>query len=166
MAIRLKTLERVAKNFTEKSYLYKDLSLDLSLTKLESPGLNLPLPGTDIKASFDLGAIRNSLQNLFNTKPGQRFLFPEYGLDLQKYLFNAITEANGNVLGNLIFSTINFNEPRVSVKNLQVILEPDNNQYLINILIDILSLNIETTIETVFDIKQQSFLILPPSKTR
>lgn len=164
MAIRLKSLERAAKNFTEKTYIYKDLALDLALFKLDSPGVYLPVPGTDIKASFDLAAIRNSLQNLFNTKPGQRFLFPEYGLNLQQFLFQPITQANGNVIGNLIFSTININEPRVSVKNVQVILDPDNNQYTINILIEIPSLNIETIVETVFDIKQQSFIVIPTSK--
>jgi phage baseplate assembly protein W len=166
MAIRLKNLERIAKKYTEQSYLYKDLALDLTLTNQSTPGFPLPVPGTDIKASFDLGAIKNSLQNLFNTKPGQRFLFPEYGLNLDQFLFQPITEANGNVLGNKIFTTINSSEPRVRVSNVQVFLDPDNNQYLINILLDVPSLNVETVIESVLDIKKQSFIVLPISRNR
>ena len=166
MAIKLKNLERIAKTYTEQTYLYKDLTLDIAQTAIEAPGYRIPVPGTDIKASFDLGAIKNSLQNLFSTKPGQRFLFPEYGLNLDQFLFQPITEANGNVIGNTIFTTINIYEPRVSVRNVQVFLDPDNNQYLINILLDIPSLNIETTIETVFDIKRQSFIVLPTSKNK
>jgi phage baseplate assembly protein W len=166
MAIRLKNLERIAKTYTEQSYLYKDLALDLTQTTQDTPGYPLPVPGTDIKASFDLGAIKNSLQNLFNTKPGQRFLFPEYGLNLDQFLFQPITEANGNVLGNKIFTTINSSEPRVRVSNVQVFLDPDNNQYLINILLDVPSLNVETVIESVLDIKKQSFIVLPTSRNR
>ena len=78
MAIRLKSLETAAKQFTEQRYLYKDLTLDINQSDLEVPGYTLPIPKEDLKASFDLGAIRNSLQNLFNTLPGQRFLFPNY----------------------------------------------------------------------------------------
>jgi phage baseplate assembly protein W len=166
MAIKLKSLERIAKTFTQQSYLYKDLALDLSISQVESPGNLLPVPGADIKAAFDLGAIRNSLQNLFNTKPTERFLFPEYGLNLDQFLFSSITEANANVLGNKIFTTINIYEPRVKVKNVQVIIDSDNNQYLINIYIDIPVLKIQTTIETLLDLKRQSFIVLNTSKNK
>jgi phage baseplate assembly protein W len=164
MAIKIKNLEQVSKNYTDQQYLYKDLSLDISQTKIESPGFKLAIPGTDIRASFDLNAIKNSLQNLFNTKPGQRFLFPDYGLDLNQFLFQPITQANGNIIGNKVFTTINKYESRVKVRRVEVLLEPDNNQYTINILIDIPLLNIQTTIETNFDLRKQSFVILPTSR--
>lgn len=165
MAIKIKSLENISKNYSEQQYLFKDLSLDITETKLYAPGDTLPIPSTDIKASFDLAAIRNSLQNLFNTIPGQRFLFPDYGLDLYQWLFTPITEANGNTLGNKIYSTINNYEPRVNVKNVDVILDPDNNQYLINIIINIPYLNLQTTINSVLDIKKQSFIVVPNSRT-
>lgn len=165
MAIKIKSLENLSKNYSEQQYLFKDLALDITETKLYAPGDTLPVPSTDIKASFDLAAIRNSLQNLFNTVPGQRFLFPDYGLDLYQWLFTPITEANGNTLGNKIYSTINNYEPRVNVKNVDVILDPDNNQYLINIIINIPYLNVQTTINSVLDIKKQSFIIVPNSRT-
>lgn len=164
MAIKIKNLEQVSKNYAAKQYLYKDLSLDLTQTKIESPGFKLAIPGTDIKADFDLGAIKNSLQNLFNTKPGQRFLFPEYGLDLNQFLFQPITELNGNIIGNRILTTINSFEPRVNVRKTSVILDPDNSQYIINILIDIPLLSIQTIIETRFDIRRQSFIVLPTTR--
>ena len=86
MAIKIKNLQQIADNYRTQRYVYKDLSLDLTQTKIQSPGFNLPVPGSDIKADFDIGAIANSLTNLFNTLPGQRFLFPEYGLDLYQFL--------------------------------------------------------------------------------
>ena len=81
MAIKIKSLEKVAAEINP-NFFYKDLSLDISQTKIIQPGFKDSVPGTDIQASFDTKAIINSLTNLFNTLPGQRFLFPEYGLDL------------------------------------------------------------------------------------
>jgi phage baseplate assembly protein W len=166
MAIKIKSLDAIAKNYTEQNFIYKDLTLDIIQTKLFEPGFKIPTPGSDIQASFDLEAIKNSLQNLFNTKPGERFLYPEYGLDLTTYLFSPITEANGRMIGSVIFNTINNWEPRISVKNVNVITDPDNNQYNINIFISVPVLNINTTVESVLDVKRQSFLILPTSQTR
>jgi phage baseplate assembly protein W len=167
MAIKLKSLERLGNTLDNRErYLYKDLALDITENEFLAPGFKIPVPGTDIKASFDLAAIKNSLQNLFNTKPGERFLYPEYGLDLQVYLFLPITELNANIIGSKIFNTINSWEPRVNVKNVTVIIDPDNNQYLINIIVDVPTLNINTTIETVLDIKKQTFTVLPTSQIR
>ena len=63
MAIKLKNLEKLANDYTEQRFLYKDLSLDISQTKIQAPGYRIPVPGSDIRASFDLAAVRNSLQN-------------------------------------------------------------------------------------------------------
>ncbi len=164
MAIKIKSLEKIANTYTEQRFIYKDLSLDLTQTKIQAPGYSIPAPGSDIRASFDQAAITNSLQNLFSTSPGQRFLFPEYGLDLKPFLFSPITEANGNVLGNRIFSGISTWENRVKVVKVQVNLDPDNNQYIINIILEIPQLSIITTINTILDIKKQTFQVLPTSK--
>jgi len=164
MAIKIKSLENISKDYYEQKYLFKDISLDITQTELFVPGFNLPIPSTDIKASFDVAAIRNSLQNLFNTIPGQRFLFPDYGLDLYQWLFTPITEGNGQALGNKIYSTINKYEPRVRVETVDVILDPDNNQYNINIIVNIPYLDIQTTINSVLDIKKQTFIVIPTSR--
>lgn len=164
MAIKIKNLERISNNYTERQYLYKDLALDLTQTNILTPGLNLPVPSVDIKASFDLAAIRNSLQNLFNTLPGQRFLFPDYGLDLYQFLFLPVTEGNGNVIGNIIYSTIAKFEPRVTVRQINVVGYPDDNQYIINIILGIPALNYEANFETIFDLKKQSFIVIPTSR--
>jgi phage baseplate assembly protein W len=166
MAIKLKTLEQISQTYTEQKFLYKDLGFDIDQTQISAPGFKIPVPGSDINASFDIAAIRNSLQNLFSTSPGQRFLYPEYGLDLKQFLFSPISEANGSILGNKIFATINNWEPRVSVQNVEVLIDPDNNQYVISIYINIPVLKREVTLESLLDIKKQSFVILPTSQIR
>lgn len=164
MAIKIPKLEKISNTYTEKQYLYKDLALDIAKTRLLAPGVNLPIPSVDVKASFDLAAIRNSLQNLFNTLPGQRFLFPDYGLDLYQYLFQPINELNGQIIGTTIFTTISKYEPRITVIRVDVKGYPDISQYIINIIVRIPGLNLNTNIETVFDLKKQSFIVVPTSR--
>jgi phage baseplate assembly protein W len=166
MAVKLKNLQAVADQYKTQQYVYKDLSLDLDKTGILSPGARIPTPGTDIKADFDLGAINNSLTNLFNTLPGQRFLFPEYGLDLYQFLFSPITEQNGQIIGNKIYNGIKTFEPRVIPKGVKVILDPDNNQYLITIMIEIPIINLNTETQFLLDIKKQTFISLPTSRNK
>jgi phage baseplate assembly protein W len=162
MAIRIKQLEQVANTYTEKGYFYKDLFLDISRTKTSSPGFTVPVPGEDIRASFDIGAIVNSLNNLFNTLPGQRFLFPEYGLNLYRYLFEPITTFNARALGEKIFRNITTYEPRVDVKNVDVQMEIENNQYKIRIIFTVPLIEQTAEADFLFDIKKQSIILLSP----
>jgi phage baseplate assembly protein W len=166
MAVKIKNLESIAKQYTTQQYVYKDLSLDLTQIKIESAGFQQSLPGADIKADFDLGAINNSLTNLFNTLPGQRFLFPEYGLDLYQFLFSPITEDNGDLIGNKIYQGILKYEPRVVPKRVKVVVDPDNSQYLITIMIEIPIISLTTETQFMLDIKKQSFISLSTSRNK
>ena len=166
MAVKIKNLDSIAKEYTAQQYVYKDLSLDLVQTKIESPGFKLSVPGSDIKADFDLGAINNSLTNLFNTLPGQRFLFPKYGVDLYQFLFSPVTEDNGDLIGNKIYQSILTYEPRVIPKRVKVIVDPDNNQYIITIMIEIPIISLTTETQFMLDIKKQTFISLPTSRNK
>jgi phage baseplate assembly protein W len=164
MAIKIKNLEQLSNDYTTKKYVYKDLSLDISLVKIESPGFNLPTPGADIKASFDLTAIANSLTNLFNTLPGQRFLFPEYGLNLYQFLFEPITDFNAEVIGKKIFDGVKKYETRVNPLQVKINPDKDNNEYRITVVIQIPVLNTTTETQFALDLKKQSFIFLPSAK--
>lgn len=166
MAIKIKALEEVASEYVSKQYVYKDLFFDISRTTIQSPGFKLPVPGTDIKADYDIDAIINSLTNLFNTLPGQRFLFPEYGLDLYQFLFEPATETNGEIIGEKIFKGIQTYESRVNPKVIRVKVEPDSNQYTITIAIEIPLLNLVTDARFLLDLKKQSFIFLPTSRNK
>lgn len=161
MAIKIQDLEKISKTYTEQTYVYKDLTLDLTQRTIESPGISLPTPGSDIKASFDLAAINNSLTNLFNTLPGQRFLFPEYGLDLHRFLFEPVTPQNGELIGDAVYRAITTYESRVIVKNVNIGVDADNNQYYVTAIIELPILNLVQNLDFVFNIKKQSFISLP-----
>jgi phage baseplate assembly protein W len=131
-SIILNTLKNKAKN--EDNYTYTDFFLDLQEDNVKSSNF-IYTTGTnrDIKVAYDLNAIRNSLRNLFNTVKGERYLQPEYGSDLRRYIFEPITERTGSAIASEIKQSINNWEPRVKLTGLQVYGYEDRNEYEITI---------------------------------
>ena len=166
MAIKISNLNQLSEQYKQKDYYYKDLHLDFSVNSQYSPALSKSIYGNDIEISYDENAIKNSLQNLFNTKPGQRFLFPLYGLDLYQYVFEAVTEELGQIIGQNIMKSIRDFEPRVIARHCNVIAMPDDNQYDITVVVEIPILNTVTSINSYLDTKQQSFIFVETSRTR
>ena len=164
MAIKISNLQQISDQYKQKAYYYKDLHLDFEKSGEFSTSLNRKIEGNDVKVDFDESAIRNSLRNLFNTKPGQRFLFPLYGLDLYQFLFEAVSEFNGQLIGEKIVTSIENFEPRVSVVECNVIAKPDDNEYDITIVVKIPILNSLASINTMLDVKTQSFIFLETSR--
>ena len=166
MAIKISNLEAISKQYEQKTHIFKDLHLDFEKSFEFNTTLNKRIEGNDIRVDFDEMAIRNSLINLFNTKPGQRFLFPLYGLDLNQFLFEAVSEENGQIIGEKIVTSIEKYEPRVRLQRCNVVAMPDDNQYDITIIISIPILNTTSSINTVLDTKTQSFIFLETSRNR
>lgn len=122
---------------------YRDLALDLQPD--EAPrGLSLHGQATihDVKLSYDEGAIMNSLRNLFTTSPGQKVLNPAYGVNLSRWLFEPCNEFTAREIAEVIISGIERNEPRVSVKTIQVVANKEKNEFLIKLVITIPALSI------------------------
>jgi phage baseplate assembly protein W len=108
--------------YTSKNYTYSDLHLDT------------PNPITkDLVADYDAAAITNSIYSLFNTLPGQNLLNPQYGLNLAQYLFEPITQSNGNRIGKAILNGLTVYEPRVSVQNINIQMNVDEQTYYIEL---------------------------------
>ena len=166
MAIKISNLQQIADQYKEKSFYYKDLHLDFQKSGEFNTTLDEKIEGNDIKVAYDESAIRNSLRNLFNTKPGQRFLFPLYGLDLNQYLFEGVSEMNGGMIGNKIVNAIENFEPRVKLIECNVVAMPDDNQYDITIILLIPIINSQASINTTLDLKTQSFIFVETSRNR
>jgi phage baseplate assembly protein W len=124
-------------------YTYNDLHLDFTPVFYDPPFGSYTQHNellhsqeiVDIVADYDLGAIRNSLKNLFLTIPGQKILNPLFGLNLMQYLFEPCDADMANVIGNEIVRGIATFEPRVSLQKVTVIALPDQHQYDITIAI-------------------------------
>jgi phage baseplate assembly protein W len=168
MAIKLTNLEAISKQTTvDKVYTYKDLHLDFSPDGRYDVVSNITINKNDITVDYDEQAIKNSLKNLFSTRPGQRFLFPLYGLDLYQFLFEPITGFNAEMIKDKIVMTIKDFEPRVRVVNCLVVPNEDENEYKITLIVEIIELRRSFPINANLEVKNQSFRFLETSqKTR
>jgi phage baseplate assembly protein W len=138
-AVVIKDLNRFP---TERSYTYTDLELDLIIDYTKNNSLYNINEQKDVRADYDINAIKNSLFNIFTTIPGQKILNPIFGLNLYYFLFTGISEINGRMLGDTILKGINKYEPRVTVNYINVITDIENQQYIIDMIISVPSLNI------------------------
>lgn len=123
--------------------IFRDLLLDLKVNYTQNKQLEKRREIKDLQRSEDIGAIKNSLFNLFTTMPGQKILNPIFGLNLTQYLFVPISVTQARIIGEAIFTGIRKFEPRVLVRNINVETDYDNNQYNIFIIIDVPTLNIQ-----------------------
>ena len=126
-----------------ENYTYIDLHLDLQSDKMPNVlGVMSEVDNSrDLRISPDEDAIKNSLINLFNTRPGQRILIPDYGTNLLGYVFEKITVINAKALGLELEQAIKKWEPRVRVNKINVLADPDNHEFrvFIEVLVPTLS---------------------------
>ena len=75
--------------------------------------------------------------NLFLTSPGDKILNPEFGMDLRDYLFMPTSESVAGLMRDVISRNITTFEPRVALQQLNVIPDYDNQQYTINMTVQV-----------------------------
>jgi phage baseplate assembly protein W len=131
---------------SNSNYLYSDIHFDIQEQKIytKSGGMAKKTK-SDIKVDYDLAAIKNSIKSLFNTKKGQRPLYPEWGVDLEAFLFEPLNESIGYKIGKTIQTGI-AQEPRVTLISLNVIVDYNQSTYNIELQIFVPSLSINTVV--------------------
>lgn len=140
MVIRLNQLQEKETEVYARQYsIFTDLALDVQFNY------------KDIQVALDERAIKNSLISLFNTRPGENILLPEYGLDLSDQLFEQLTEINGKWLAIVIRKNIRKFEPRVTVNKVDIKINTDLQQYEVAIEIEIPALKHKAEFTGIFD---------------
>src|SRR5262245_44101935 len=79
--------------------------------------------------------IRDSLAVLFRTAPGDRFLQPEYGLDVGTALFEPLSTTMQTALADRARIAILLHEPRIDLVDLRIA-SPDPNAGTLNIFLE------------------------------
>lgn len=88
-----------------------------------------------VQMSADETDIHESLQILFGTTAGERFLEPKYGLDMHELLFEPLSTTQRTFLIDRVRIAILIYEPRIKVVNLNID-SPDPNNGTLNILLE------------------------------
>lgn len=136
---------KIYEEVIDKSYIYRDLHLDLQQSKSIGLGYK-PVISKDILVDDDILAIKNSLRNIFTTKKGEKLLNPTFGSAFEQYLFEPVNETIANIMGKDILETIQNLEDRIIIDKIKIETFPDENLYKIQI------------IYSFVDIKKQNLL--------
>jgi phage baseplate assembly protein W len=98
---------------------------------------NGPIAFNSTYSTYD--QIKSNLINLLLTNKGERVFNPEFGSDLRVVLFEGLNEDTDNEIRNLIITNAAIFVPDVTITNLDIVQDKDNNslsvsvQYRINI---------------------------------
>lgn len=157
-SINLKELAKVS-NLISNQFTYKDIHFDLVQTeRFISNSNNIrAIKGKDLQDDTDEAAIRNSIFNILNTRPGQRFLVPQFGCNLLGYVGRPITDQTGQEIGRTIYNAIRVWEPRITIDDVLVVGKPSDNEYDITVTVTIPSLK-RTDIKIIGTLTKQGIL--------
>lgn len=144
MSIKLKTLKASDNtvNTIQQNYLYKDISFDLTNDVFKNNQLNKTENLKDILPLYDVEAVKNSIKTAFLTSPGQKILNPTYGIDLRQYLFEPVDDFTSEIIQDTISVKLPRIEPRITLEDVSVVANEDEQMYEIYITINIPSLDI------------------------
>jgi phage baseplate assembly protein W len=148
-SLNLDNLKNTGK--VDTGYTYVDLHLDIEQATVPTKMNSDYLQGKDIKVDYDVDAIMNSLNNIFKTVPGERFLVPTFGANLRRYLFEPVSQPIANQIGSEILRAIEAWEPRVTVDRILVEGDPENHQYDVTIIITINALRQQVTFNSILN---------------
>jgi len=98
---------------------FKDISFNFS----KNPVTN------DIVVLKNEEAIKQSVKNLILTKVDERPFNPSLGTDTTSYLFELHTKISANALIEEIESVLKNNEPRITLQQIDVDVNPDSNNF-------------------------------------
>jgi len=96
-------------------------------------------------------AIRFSLKNLLSTAFGERLFQPTIGGSLRPMLFEPIDAITTLEIHDRVFRTIKNHEPRVSNIIVDVIANPDENGYVVNVEYSIIAIGKNDRISVVLE---------------
>jgi phage baseplate assembly protein W len=118
---------------------YTDLDLTFNIHPIKK----------DIVLSIDEQAVIRSVRHLILTNHYEKPFHPEIGSNVRKMLFEPVSPLTANYLRREIEDTIRNYEPRVSLEQVVVQIQPDANFYSVIIVFYILNRTDPTTMNFV-----------------
>ena len=122
---------------------YKDISMSFDTNPLNN----------DLIGLKNSSAIARSIRNIVFTQPGEKFFQPDFGSRVSESLFENVDEVSALSIRDEIRSSIINYEPRVKLNNVNVNLNPDENEINLSITYEIVGVDIPP--------QQLDFVLLP-----
>jgi phage baseplate assembly protein W len=105
----------------------------------------------DVALSYDQQAVIRSIRNLLQTNHYERPFNPDLGSNIDGILFEPISPLSANALKKEIQVTINNYEPRATLKDLQVTVQPDMSAYNVSLSFYIENATLPTTVTLLLE---------------
>jgi len=139
MPIKLNILEPIRDQ--REDIIYNDIDLNVNVGIVRGDNAESKENLKDLNTSVNFEAIKNSLINLITTFPGQKILNPEFGMNFGDLLFLPVSKARATVIGETINNTFVGFEPRIQISFIEVIADIEQQEYELNIEINIPEFN-------------------------
>jgi phage baseplate assembly protein W len=139
MPIKLNILEPIRDQ--REDIIYNDIDLNVNVGIVRGDNAESKENLKDLNTSVNFEAIKNSLINLITTFPGQKILNPEFGMNFGDLLFLPVSKARATVIGETINNTFIGFEPRIQISFIEVIADIEQQEYELNIEINIPEFN-------------------------
>jgi len=136
------SVSKADENAIKQNYLYKDLFLDIKNSYSYNAQLNRKEELKDVAGLYDIEAIKNSIANALLTSPGEKILNPLFGIDLRRYIFEPIDVFTQESIQQDIQIRLPSLEPRIELEQVEVQALEDEQQYNIQLQINVPSLNV------------------------
>jgi phage baseplate assembly protein W len=108
----------------------------LDLQKNIAIGIKLPFngPSGPFNSTYSTqDQTKYNLINLLLTNKGERIFNPQFGMDLQKILFEGITEDTLAIVKNLIITNTNYYMPGVQIQDVIISEDIDHNSISVTV---------------------------------
>lgn len=115
-----------------RKYTYRDIGTQniRSYTDPETKQMKI----IDIDTSnYDEAAIKQSLRNLFNFRPGEEILQPEFGNELYRYLYQPVISFTTDKIVRTIKQMVERWEPRVQIIDIPIEADEEQQCYYIQL---------------------------------
>lgn len=105
-------------------------------------------PSVDVYKKTDASAVRQAVKNLLLTNRTEKPFNPNFGGDLNDFLFSLSEEFDEIEIKEAVLNAINNYEPRAEVRQINVELRPDANSINVTVVFQVIN-TLETTELTV-----------------
>ena len=121
---------------------YSDLDLDFAKNPLS----------LDVNIKTDVDAVKRSIKNLIIPGRYERLFQPDLSAGVSGLLFEQLTPGTKNTIETRIRQTIQKNEPRANLRNVQVLEDFDNNE--LKVTVDFTVVNISSPVNLEFTLRR------------
>ncbi|QAY01307.1 baseplate wedge subunit [Aeromonas phage ZPAH1] len=124
----------------EKDIYYSDID----------PFFRRDIKTNDVLMTTNVNAVQQSMAGIIATRKGEKPFDPNFGCDINAQLFELMNDASTSAVERSIFDAIRNYEPRVKIRQVQVIPMYDRNEYIVTIYYSLI-----TDISSVIQLKME-----------